>query len=149
MRRLTHRQERFCRHFADCANATAAAKAAGYLPESARNAGYRLLRHPRIVERIASIQGEMGLSQCQRVEVLVGKLETVYRRAVASQNLSAAARAVELQAKLSGWVATRATGSSTPTRRSSVSTKEGRRKKKEDAVANPPKADAIPNALID
>ena len=99
--RLRHRQERFCRYFVEYANAAVAAKAAGYAPQSARNAGYRLLRQPRIIERIVEIQGRMAKEHCRDVDVFIGKLETVYRRAINDHHFSAAARAVELQAKLS------------------------------------------------
>lgn len=100
---LKTRHERFCRHFVECGNATTAAKAAGYAPASARNAGYRLLRNPRIVLRIADIQREMANSHCKSVDVLLGKLENIYRRAVDDHSFAAAARAVELQAKLAGF----------------------------------------------
>jgi phage terminase small subunit len=102
MRRLKPRHERFCRSFVECTNASVAAKVAGYAPTSARNAGYRLLRHPRIAERIAQIQQETAEVHCRNVDVLLGKLETIYRRAVDDHHFSAAARAVELQAKLAG-----------------------------------------------
>lgn len=111
MRRLKPRHERFCRSFIECANASVAAKVAGYAPASARNAGYRLLRHPRIVARITEIQRETAQTHCRNVDVLLGKLEMIYRRAVDDRHFSAAARAVELQAKLAGvaTVATRPT----------------------------------------
>jgi phage terminase small subunit len=102
MRRLKPRQERFCRYFAECANAAQAARAAGYQPGCSRNAGYRLLRQPRIAARIAEIQSETAEAHCRDVNVLLGKLETVYRRAIDGHHFSAAARAVELQAKLAG-----------------------------------------------
>jgi phage terminase small subunit len=102
MQRLKGRQERFCHQFVECPNATAAAKAAGYRPASARNTGYRLLRDPRVVARIAEIQAELAGRQCRELDSLLGKLETVYRRAIDDHQFSAAARAVELQAKLAG-----------------------------------------------
>lgn len=103
---LKPRHERFCRQFVDCMNATAAAKAAGYRPASARNAGYRLLRQPQIVRRIIELQHETAATHCRDANVLLGKLETIYRRAVDDRQLAAAARAVELQAKLSGLAPT-------------------------------------------
>lgn len=78
------------------------ARAAGYAPGSARNAGYRLLRDPLIAIRIAEIQREMAHSHCLDVDVLLGKLENIYRRAVDDHHFSAATRAVELQARLAG-----------------------------------------------
>ena len=102
MSRLKARHERFCRSFIECANATLAARAAGYTAASARNAGYRLLRHPRIVARITQLHGEMAEAHCRNLDILLGNLETVYRRAVDDHHFAAAARAVELQAKLAG-----------------------------------------------
>lgn len=103
--RLKARHERFCRGFVECANATLAAKMAGYAPQSARNAGYRLLHQPRIIHRINEIQQEMAQAHCRDLDVLLGKLETIYRRAVDDRHFSAATRAVELQAKLTGVAA--------------------------------------------
>jgi phage terminase small subunit len=94
------RQERFCRRFVEFGCATTAARAAGYAPRSAKNAGYRLIRHPRIAQRIAAIEAEAARLHCPSDAVLVGKLETVYRRAIVDHQFHAAARAVDLQAKL-------------------------------------------------
>lgn len=102
MTRLKPRQEIFCERFVEMGNAAAAAKAAGYAPGSARNAGYRLLSDPRVVSRITEIQTQMAQAHCRQVDILIGKLETVYRRALDGHQFSAAARAVELQAKLAG-----------------------------------------------
>lgn len=102
MKRLRPRQERFCRLFVLHPNAALAARNAGYDPQWARNAGYRLLRQPRIVRRIADLHREMAALHCSDVDLLIGKLETVYRRSVDDHAFSAAARAVELQARLAG-----------------------------------------------
>jgi phage terminase small subunit len=102
MGKLKSRQERFCQRFVESANAAAAARAAGYSAAAARNAGYRLLRRPRIAARIAAIQAEIARDACRDVDVLLGKLETIYRRSVADHRFSTAARAVELQARISG-----------------------------------------------
>jgi hypothetical protein len=102
MKRLRPRHERFCRLFVLHPNAAQAARNAGYDPQWARNAGYRLLRQPRIVRRIADLHREMAALHCSDVDLLIGKLETVYRRSVDDHAFSAAARAVELQARLAG-----------------------------------------------
>jgi hypothetical protein len=88
---LKARQERFCRRFVELACATTAARAAGYAPRWANTAGYRLLRHPRIAQRIAEIEAETARLHSRTSEVLVGKLENVDRRAV-----------VDLQARIRG-----------------------------------------------
>ena len=102
MTSLKLRQERFCRHFIECANAAQAARAAGYRPDSARNTGHRLLKQPHILQRIAELQSRIAEDQCRDVDALLSKLETIYRRAIDDHQLSAAARAIELQAKLGG-----------------------------------------------
>ena len=99
---LKPRQERFCRLFVECANAAQAARGAGYRMESARNTGHRLLKQPRILERIAELQISLADGHCRDVNVLLTKLEAVYRRAIDDHQLGAAARAVELQARLGG-----------------------------------------------
>ena len=99
---LKARQERFCRWFVELTNAASAARAAGYAPKGAKVAGYRLLRHPRIARRIAEIEAETARLHSSGGEVLVGKLETVYRRAMVDHQFHAAARAVDLQARIQG-----------------------------------------------
>jgi crotonobetainyl-CoA:carnitine CoA-transferase CaiB-like acyl-CoA transferase len=138
---LKPRQERFCRRFAEYANAAVAAKAAGYAPQSARNAGYRLLRDPRILKRIAEIQVETADAHCRDMDVLLGKLENVYRRAIDDHHFSAAARAVELQAKLSGLVPKTAprTASSTAKRPSKAAAEPGT--ENEDPIVEGPQVD--------
>ncbi len=100
MKPLKPRQERFCRRFAEFGCAATAARAAGYAPRSAKVAGYRLLRHPRVAARIAAIEAEIARLHSRGDEVLVGKLENVYRRAVTDHDFHAAARAVGLQAQI-------------------------------------------------
>ena len=114
MGRLTVRQERFCRRFVECANAAAAARAAGYAPRSARSTGYKLLRMPHITERLATLQGETADTHCKGREVLLAKLESVFRQAVEDNQFHAAARAVDLQAKLAGLASTRGTAAAGP-----------------------------------
>ncbi len=106
---LKARQERFCRWFVELANAAAAARAAGYSPKGAKVAGHRLLRHPRIARRIAEIEAETARLHSRGPEVLIGKLETVYRRAIVDHQFHTAARAVELQARIQG-IAARSAG---------------------------------------
>lgn len=97
---LTLRQERFCRAYVEWGSATTAARQAKYAPQWAANHGYRLLRQPRIRARIAQVQAEMAAESCRHGDVLLGKLEAVYRRALNERHFHAAARAVDLQAKL-------------------------------------------------
>ena len=100
MPRLSYRKERFCRGFVEHGNATAAAIEAGYAVRSSRTQGHRLLRDPGVARRIAAIQADLARTSCHDMDVLLGKLEAVYRRAFEDRNLPAAARAVEIQARL-------------------------------------------------
>jgi hypothetical protein len=104
MKPLRTRQERFCRKLVEYGCPTTAARAAGYAPKSASNAGYRLIRHPRIVKRIAEIEAEKGEAACADRDVLLGKLETLFRRAIVDHHFATAARAVDLQARLRGFL---------------------------------------------
>ena len=71
MNKLKTRQERFCRKFVEMGCATTAVRAAGYAPRWANNAGYRLIRQPRIVRRIAEIEGDRGEAHCAARDVLL------------------------------------------------------------------------------
>jgi phage terminase small subunit len=102
---LKARQERFCRRFVELACAATAARAAGFAPKGSKVAGYRLLRHPRIAARIAEIEAQTARLHSRSSEVLIGKLENVYRRAVVDHQFHAAARAVDLQARIRGFTA--------------------------------------------
>ncbi len=101
---LPPRQEAFCHYFVLWGNATVAAKQAGYARPSARNQGYRLSRKPRIRARIAALRRGLARAYGLDAEVLVGKLEALYQRAVEDHHFHAAARAVELQARMAGHV---------------------------------------------
>ncbi|MCH8949038.1 MAG: terminase small subunit, partial [Chloroflexi bacterium] len=83
-------------------NATVAAKLAGYARGSSRNQGYRLTRQPRIQARIAELRRGLARAYGLDAEVLVGKLEALYQRAVDDHNFHAAARCVEIQSPMAG-----------------------------------------------
>ncbi len=109
LRPLTLRQERFCHAFVNWAQGAVAAREAGYAAKSSRKQGSRLLATERIRARIHEIQTELARDAIGNAgdstggrDALIGKLEVVYRRAIEGHNFTAAARAVELQAKLSG-----------------------------------------------
>ncbi len=98
------RHEAFCQHFVLLGNAAYAAVDAGYARPSSRNQGYRLMRRPAIRARIAEIRRVLGRAYCLDAEVLLGKLEAIYQRANENHFFHAAARAVELQARIAGHV---------------------------------------------
>jgi len=54
---LSPRRERFCREFAECGNASEAARRAGYPAQSARQIGSSLLSEERVRTRIANNKG--------------------------------------------------------------------------------------------
>lgn len=101
-RPLTPRQERFCHAYVSCPNAARAARVAGYSRRTAKSQGWRLLRSRRVRARLAEIQAELARDCGGERDALIGKLEVVYRQAVADHSAYAAARAVELQARLTG-----------------------------------------------
>jgi phage terminase small subunit len=107
MPKLTPRKEQFCQRFIECANATRAARAAGYSQRSARNTAYRLMRDVRVVERIAELHADTARAHCRGIEILLSKLEAVYRRSFEDHQYAVATRAIELQAKLAGFASTR------------------------------------------
>ncbi len=110
MSRLTPRQERFCLRFVESMSAAGAAHAAGYAPRRARLTGYRLLLDPRVTARIEDLQTARARAFCTSIEHLLGKLETVFRMAIEHHHFHAAARAVDLQAKLADLVPARPSG---------------------------------------
>ena len=99
---LSPRQETFCHSYVYFPNAANAAREAGYEAASARQQGYRLLRAPAIAARIAAIRQRMADDGCRETGVLLGKLENVHNRAIEDRHYVAAARAVEIQARLAG-----------------------------------------------
>ena len=109
-KRLPGRREVFCQSFVLTGNASRAATQAGYSVLAAGNQGYRLLRRPEVKARIAAIHRAMGSGFNRDADVLLGKLEAVYRRAVDGGYLNAAARIVELQARMAGRLAIRPGG---------------------------------------
>lgn len=98
---LTEKERAFCEHFTDASapstfgNPTAAALAAGYA--SVRDSVWRLMRRPRIRERI----GEMLAAQTGP-EAVLASLEIIRRLSLAIGDLQVATRVTELLAKTNG-----------------------------------------------
>ena len=99
-RPLTMRQERFCQAFVLDPVAARAAREAGYSREWAGKIGWRLLRSDRIRARLLEIQTDLARELNDGLDPFIGKLEVIYRQAVADRRTLAAVRAVELQARL-------------------------------------------------
>ena len=64
------------------------------------------MRRPAIQARIAEIRRVLARAYCLDAQVLLGKLEAVYQRANERHYFHAAARCVELQARIAGHLAT-------------------------------------------
>ncbi|NQV82442.1 MAG: terminase small subunit [Rhodospirillales bacterium] len=107
---LRSRHEAFCQHFVLLGNAADAAGQAGYALESSRNQGYRLMRQPLIQARVAEIRSGLARAYCLDAGVLLGKLEAVYQCAVNEHSFHAAARCVEIQARIGGHTPGRSVG---------------------------------------
>ncbi len=105
---LRPRHEAFCQYFVLGASATYAARAAGYAPPSCKNQGYRLMRQPRIIARIADIRRGLARDYALDAQVLLGKLEALYQCAVEDHHFHAGVRAVEAQARIAGHLQVRA-----------------------------------------
>ena len=99
---LSPRQETFCHSYVYFPNAANAAREAGYEASSSRQQGHRLLKAQAVAARIAAIRQRMAEDGCRETGVLLGKLENVYNRAIEDRHYVAAARTVEIQARLAG-----------------------------------------------
>ena len=99
---FSQRHEDFCLSFVRYGSAAIAARAAGYAPATSRNQGYRLLKRADIRAHIGEIRQAMGDEGCADRNVLLGKLENVYNRAIEDHHFTAAAHTVEIQARLAG-----------------------------------------------
>ncbi len=107
MKALTYRQESFCQAFVQEGNASHAAITAGYTPRSRRQQGWRLMKTRRIAERIRDIQAGLAQDHGRDRDVLIGKLENIYRRAMENHQYHAATRVIEAQARLAALASVR------------------------------------------
>jgi len=119
-------------------NAAYAAKDAGYAPGSSGNQGYRLMRRPRIRARIAEIRAGLARAYCLDAGVLLGKLEAVYQRANEYHAFHAAARAVEIQARIAGCLKTTRGEERSPRKRTGVRDREINKTTNDDVPAPVP-----------
>lgn len=102
--KLNPRQEEFCRHYATQPVATRAAALAGYADEFAKNQGYRLLKNPLVLDRIAQIRAEGKLVYALERDTMHDKLEALFFDALGERNHAAAVAALRLQAGLAGMM---------------------------------------------
>ncbi len=101
---LNLRQEHFCREYVLDPNGARAAVKAGYEPRSAHVQASRLLRNDKVQTRIGDLRADIARRHGVRADVMIGKLEAVFRQAYETCQPHAAVRAVELQARLAGLI---------------------------------------------
>jgi len=104
---LSPLQEAFCRAYVLDPNGARAAVRAGYAPANARAQASRLLTKANIQRSIMLNRTEIAARHGADLDALMCKLEAVYRRAFESHQMSAAARAVEMQARIAGFLSSR------------------------------------------
>ena len=89
--------EKFCQSYLISKNATQSAISAGYSERSAHNQGWRLLKEPQIIERLAELEGEYNTD----VDVIT-ELEKQYEAAKANGNGATALKALEILSRIRG-----------------------------------------------
>ena len=94
---LDTKREKFCQAYVLYRNATEAAKAAGYSERSAYNQGSRLLKSPKIQERIEDLEKEMETN----IDV-ISEIEAQYKYAKDNNNTGSALKALELLSRAKG-----------------------------------------------
>ena len=94
---LNKRMEKFCQSYLISKNATQSAISAGYCERSAHNQGWRLLKEPQIVERLAELESEYNTD----VDVIT-ELEKQYEAAKANGNGATALKALEILSRIRG-----------------------------------------------
>ncbi len=99
---LTPKQQRFCEEYMLDMNGTRAAIDAGFAEGSAHVTACRLLRHPKVIARIAELRQEMSERLKITAETVMLDLEILASCAVAAKQYGPAIRAKELQGKYLG-----------------------------------------------
>jgi phage terminase small subunit len=94
------RHEKFAQCLLEGKTAVDAHEQAGYARDDGNAA--RLAANPRIQERLAELQSEIAKESKITVESLLGELEDARKKATDLEQLSAAVRAIESKAKISG-----------------------------------------------
>ena len=94
------RHERFCHALLEGNSATAAYEAAGYAKDDGN--ATRLRANPKVHARLAELQSDVVKETKITVESLLTELEAARQKATDLDQLSAAVRAIEAKAKVSG-----------------------------------------------
>ncbi len=94
------RHEKFVQGLLEGKSATDAHELAGYARDDGN--ATRLRTNPKVIERLAELQVEVAKETKVTVESLIAELEDARRKATDLDQLSAAVRAIEAKAKVSG-----------------------------------------------
>lgn len=102
---ISPRRALFVKHYCDSFNGTKAARDAGYGEKGARTTASRLLAIPDVKAAInAELDRRKELAGPDEFEALLSELKDVQMRATRARQFNAAARTIELRAKLRGFL---------------------------------------------
>jgi phage terminase small subunit len=101
------RHEAFVRHLLEGKDATSAYELAGYEPDSSGANAARLSRNAKVQARVAELQSEVAATTVVTIEGLINEMEEPRKKATDLKQLSAAIKAIEGKAKLSGLMVER------------------------------------------
>lgn len=96
------KHELFCRNYAVMASGSQAARTAGYAYRTAKWQAMRLLKRPEIQARLAERRAEIAREYSLDSATLLCKLEAVFIQAFSDRDYKAAARVIEVQARVAG-----------------------------------------------
>lgn len=98
-KKLTAKQEAFCREYCVDFNATQAAKRAGYSEDTAYSTGWENLKKPEITNRIAELQKTHNKKIDLNREYVINNIQEIAELAKNDANFNAALKALELLGK--------------------------------------------------
>lgn len=99
VKKLTARQERFCREYIIDYNATKAAVRAGYSEKTAYSIGSENLKKPEILSFIRTLQGNQVQRLCINADWVVIQLAKVYDECMSEGNFRCALISLEMLGK--------------------------------------------------
>ena len=99
---LTLRRQKFVSEYVETGNARASAREAGYAERSAHVTGSRLLRNDKVAAAIEVERETLRVRASLDQDMILGELLSLYREARRAGSYSAAARCLQLVAKMSG-----------------------------------------------
>ena len=99
---LTHRRQKFVARYVETGNARASAREAGYAERSAHVTGSRLLRNDKVAAAIEVERETLRVRASLDQDMILSELLSLYRDARNDGAYSAAARCLQLVAKMTG-----------------------------------------------